>query len=734
MESDNLTTRTYATPTCTLIVANQAQQSLTPFAAARTNPVDFILHLEDPDRDGSEAITLQGKPQQLDHLQQVVSNYVAELIAKFPLPTGTDRLTSLPTRSPQSDTVPQPLNHPDSESPRSGLVKNLPGLPTNNPSPFSLAANNADPRSPVPPQSMFAKLFGRSTDRQTNQNSRPNDPLVDLSGSPAVSQNINPPYLTRVGDRSLDHQLHLGNLATMVSGEILTLSAIQLFDLATVLDEYVTAPIPTPNQPPTQTPDRDRLRAGDSPIKAVFTTATSLSRLPNLPKIPTPIEHSPVYARTRRSRSSFVSAIPWAMASAIAVGVPLLLLDPKPNPLKDFTSKVKPTDSADSKTSQIAKVPTGKLPIKPGRSVAKLPTTATSPTPWQAQPVQPPSVNKPLNSGGSTSQNSTNLGSAQLPAAIGSRSGKNLPTTTGRIGSGAENSVAPNALLPSDLNQLDNSTKSPTKPTAASAKSGREAAATRTKPSATSQTIPNTTTIGQLPIEDANLGKISVASQPTLTPPADLAPAISANPNDNPQAPLTPNQASMSGGIDPVTSKPKSPKKTAKSKVKPKTPTSKPQPQPSASPNQQEEFEPFTPVPRNPNLIDPEQNNNAQSSEPKPQPIVPNQPFPSTTESSSAAEPASNPSLQETKRFFQSKWKADTAQPNPLQYVLQVSGKSGVIRSVEPQGEAASAYLQQSKLIEPGQKLISPAAAGNNDQKIRVLLQPDGNVDTLVEP
>lgn len=91
------------------------------------------------------------------------------------------------------------------------------------------------------------------------------------------------------------------------------------------------------------------------------------------------------------------------------------------------------------------------------------------------------------------------------------------------------------------------------------------------------------------------------------------------------------------------------------------------------------------------------------------------------------------PLLQESRRYFQSKWKAGSDRPNSLQYVVQV-GKSGVVRSVEPQGEAASAYLRETKFIKLGQKLVSPAAAGSSDQKIRVLLQPDGNVDTFIEP
>jgi hypothetical protein len=736
MESNNLTTHTYPTPTCTLIVANQQHQSSAPFQgqARNHNPVDFILHLEDPDRDG-ESITLQGQPQQLDRLQQVVSKYVAELVAKFPLPNTEDRMTSPPELA---DDVVHPAN-PDVDSPRSGLVKNLPGLRTDSTPPSP--PGTSDNRSSVPPGSLVAKLFGHWNKQQPDRNSHPNNALDVSLPNPVNATAPTTPYLIGVGDRALDHQLHLGSLATVVSGEVLTLSAIQLFDLASVLEEYAAEAKSSPKSPQNPTLNRDdSIPEHGNRTKDVFATTTSLSRLPNLPKIPAapaPVEHSPVYARTRRSRSSFMSAIPWAIASAIAVGVPLLLLDPKPNSFKDLTSKVKMPDLEGANKSDTTKLATQQSPKTSSNKTAGLPTV-TSPTPWQAQPVRPPSVNKPLDSSISTSPNANKIGVAALPEALAGRSSGQIPAT-GSLDGNAANSVAPNPLLPSDINKLDNSITSATKSTPkASVPSSREAG-TKTvsnnpKPAtAPTKAKPATTTIGQLPIEDPNPpGKLSVSSQPMLTPPADLKPAISANPPNSPQAPLLPGP-NLSGGIDPVEPQPQSPKKTTKSKAKPTTAaTRKPQAKPSASSSQQPAFEPFTPVPRNPNLIDPEQNNNPQSSEPQPQPIVPNQPLPANT--GNAAAPANNPSLEETKRYFQGKWKADNSQPNSLQYVVQVSGKSGVVRSVEPQGEAATAYLQQSKLIAPGQKLISPAAVGNNDQKIRVLLQPDGNVDTFVEP
>ena len=96
MESDHLTTRTYTALTCKLIVstiANSSSGSDSPEVAAMVrqqqsqsdpqHPTDFTLELDRSDCGDSEHITLQGNFPQLDLLQQVVSKYITELVAKF---------------------------------------------------------------------------------------------------------------------------------------------------------------------------------------------------------------------------------------------------------------------------------------------------------------------------------------------------------------------------------------------------------------------------------------------------------------------------------------------------------------------------------------------------------------------------------------------------------------------------------------------------------------------------
>ena len=746
MES-NMKTRTYTAHTCALTVSSKEQLD----SAIDRQPIDFTLHLDDPDRDELDPVTLQGGYQQLEHLQQVVNKYVSELVAKFPLPTANDRIVTEPDRSRQIDPDDDDgTSQPDPKAGiRSGIFKNLPGLRDR--SPKSPPTNKVEDRSNFAAKPSIAELLGRWNKPSDRQNSRPDEEIFSAASpleQPFTSRSseIVPttPYLSGVSDdpedrrqQSLGHQLHLGNLATTASGQVLSLSAIQLFDLSTVLDEYAAEHVTAKSQAQPATLSRANILDRASRSTDLSTTATSLSRLPNLPKIPVESEITQVYYRTRRSRSTFMSGIPWAIAAAIAVGVPLLLLDPNPNPLKDAASKVNMPDLTGAKKPGTAKLPTAKVP-KPS-TTSSTPNSST-PTPWQAQPVQPPQVaTKPLDSGGSTTPDLSKIGIAPLPDAIATKPGQDR-TTTGSLGgnvkpsgssSTAQSGVAPNPLNasqpPSTIDKIDPSTRSTpnTVTPKVGTKPGTVTAPTQNRPVNTASTVSpsTTTTIGQLPIDPIQTGKVSVSKQPILVPPADLAPATNA-PN-SPQIPSNPDT-----GIDPATIKPQTPKfKPIPVASKPKPKTVKPTAT-EATPRQT--FEPFTPVPKNPNLINPNAEQPSPSTtEPQASPVVPDRPLQSNNGN---AEPTENPSLEETKRYFQGKWKADTTQTSSLQYVVQVSGKSGIVRSVSPQGEAATTYLQQTKFIKPGQKLISPSTTSTSDQKIRVLLQPDGNVDTFIEP
>ncbi|WP_373544983.1 DUF4335 domain-containing protein [Chamaesiphon sp.] len=697
-----MTTRTYTAPTCTLIVSSKQPRS---GERQPPQPIDFILHLDCSDRDKLDDITLNGQPQQLDYLHQLVSQYIAALVAKFPI-SNPDRSAPAPAdldRLDSDETAVSSEPEPNSgdRSSRFGILKNLPGLRNSlvKLTPASKIPNDAKPS--------ISKLLGDKSDDR--QQVRPN-----RDRSTPRSEAATAPYFTGSSDRALDHQLYLGNLGTVGSGEVLTLSAIQLFDLATVLDEYVAEhQILSDDRDRTATFSRADIPAHGDRVAEFNPISTPPSRLPNLPNIPGEPAIDPVYYRTRRSQSSFMSAIPWAVAAALAVGVPLLILDPNPNPLKDAVSKVKifnPTKKPDLAT---AKKPAATLPSTPINLDPTVPTA--TPTPWQAQPVQPPQVIQKPPASINTPQNPSILGTALLPDAIANKPAT-APTTTAS-GENVLSGIAanpPNSTQPPAIEKIDSTIERKTTPRA---KPDRVATPSSVVPSPA-------TTMTKNP---AAPGKLSVSKRPMLIPSPNLSPIV-VSPSIAAPVPFNPPVLEPSERLPKTT-------KTTTQKVQPTPIASKTKPKPAKSiaPVSTPSFEPFAPIPRNPNLINPNQNDPDPAESQAPPIVVPDKPLQSNAGAANA-EAADAASLQETKRYFQGKWKATPTQTNSLQYVVQVSGKSGIVQNVSPQGEAATAYLQQTKFVKPGQKLISPAAAGSSDRKIRVLLQPDGNVDTFTEP
>ena len=128
MESNHLTTRTYTALTCKLIVSTTSNPSglgsqgfdgeATP--KHQQTPVDFTLQLDRSDCGDSEDITLQGNLLQLNLLQQVVSKYITELVAKFPLPDMSNNITS---DSISSATIDQDISVPKFDTENSILLQ-----------------------------------------------------------------------------------------------------------------------------------------------------------------------------------------------------------------------------------------------------------------------------------------------------------------------------------------------------------------------------------------------------------------------------------------------------------------------------------------------------------------------------------------------------------------------------------------------------------------------------------
>ncbi len=795
MESDHLTTRTYTALTCELIVLTTSHSAGigSPGSDAagspeqdhsqtddRQVPTDFMLYLDRSDCGDAANITLQGNLNQLNLLQQVVSEYITELVAKFPLPNLSNNITSDSISSvtiiggasvqesrdistPEIDTensISSRLDPNNNSLPtQSGLMNNLPGLRKISAQPSG--SGDIDPRTNSDATSGISKLFGswnKSSGKKSHQTKQKHTPLgadagvksgfgkreiEDLAAARAGNQQSpTTPYLTG-NQRSLDRQLHLGDLANSSSGDTITLSPIQLFDLSTVLDEYAADEVVTKQErsvtfSQANLPGRNHEQSID-----IDATTVSLSRLPNLPRAATGSiggsQTSQVFNRTRtpsRSRPSvsILSVIPWAAAAAVAVGVPLLLFDSKPNPLKDATSKVKLPDLAGVKKTVTAAM---SPPV-----VDPEPTTATTPKQWNEQPVAAPNTNltpiipnpqqqssnpnvastgsqsplpnsAPINTGIQPTQANSQIGIAPLPSTLDGKPSPTIIPATAKIPdqttrpailstlprNGAKSGVAPNPLSGGQL-PLDVGSTSPNRLLRSAPKAATPGTATKLSP-----------------------GTVSVSTQPILLP-SDL-PGIGID-----------SSKSSQGGVNSTTTKPSRPGSKAtkqKASLAAKNANSNSGIPTGVGVVPQPLFEQSSPVPANPNFIDPVQRQTGGNDfDASSLPIVPAQAS-SNTSSNWPSDSIDSLAIQATRNYFQSKWKPSGTQPDPLQYVVQINGKSGLVRSISAQGPAAKTYLKQSKIIKAGQKLVAPAAGGS-DQKIRVVLQPDGNVDSFMEP
>jgi hypothetical protein len=92
----------------------------------------------------------------------------------------------------------------------------------------------------------------------------------------------------------------------------------------------------------------------------------------------------------------------------------------------------------------------------------------------------------------------------------------------------------------------------------------------------------------------------------------------------------------------------------------------------------------------------------------------------------------STPQTVEVKDYFAKNWEPPSNLTQTLEYsiVLDVDGSIG---RIEPLGKAARIYVDRSGMPLIGEPFVSPNSQGDTP-RIRVVLSPDGSVQTFVEP
>ena len=214
MPLSNSVLRRYTPPTCTLEIAAKSSPLSRWVGQSLMKDLRFELRFDDPRQPEEKRVTIRGNAGDLEILCDAVNSYVQDFLD----PSSMQLPLSLPTSARATDLTPEA--HPSQNS-------------TTNPGLFVNSSN------PVVTRSSEEEL--NEFDNSESFPSAKSNPKLRSFQPRTVATEI---YLQPRG--LLSHELFLGQLATEESGSIVNLSVLQLFDLATALDEYAAELVALP--------------------------------------------------------------------------------------------------------------------------------------------------------------------------------------------------------------------------------------------------------------------------------------------------------------------------------------------------------------------------------------------------------------------------------------------------------------------------------------------------------
>ncbi|MEG4347315.1 DUF4335 domain-containing protein [Microcoleus sp. A003_D6] len=89
------------------------------------------------------------------------------------------------------------------------------------------------------------------------------------------------------------------------------------------------------------------------------------------------------------------------------------------------------------------------------------------------------------------------------------------------------------------------------------------------------------------------------------------------------------------------------------------------------------------------------------------------------------------PQVSEARTYFEERWKPPEGMEQTLEYSVQID-ETGSIQSIVPMGKAAADYIDRTNMPLVGEPFVSAVSNGKNP-KIRVVLRPNGRVQTFLE-
>ncbi|HEY9851532.1 MAG TPA: DUF4335 domain-containing protein [Leptolyngbyaceae cyanobacterium] len=662
MYSANSLLRRYTPPTCTLEIAAKGSPLTRWFGRPLLEKLQFSLNFDDPRMPEHKRATVRGDKTQLDALCEVVQNYVQNFLDQSP-----DRLNASFLAPTFTDPDPELAN---------GLTDPPATLELNQLNSAETQQTQLQP-SHSPESNYPASESQNSLSSATNTEANPHSAPLEIHQETGI-------YLQQNG--LLSHDLFLGSLATEESGPIIHLTLLQLFDLATALDEY----------------------------------SSDLLTLPNLNR-PAAIKTLPPWAK-----------IAAAVLVTVGIGTVAYQIIDRQTTDQPATTAINP-ETTPNEQPPIAAVPapleTPGVPSPPVSSSQTLPpppTTTTTPSPGATPPATPgvlPSLN----------------GTSPPTSPLGPTPGATPP---------AGSPVPPTASSP---------TAQTNQPPAASPSPGSElyklpANAASSQPRSTNnqranvQILPSQTTTRPQPQQQvAAQPRVALTPpSPTLTPPppAPSPPPLVAPPAPKPGDPLPGSGEQIA--LNPSPRQQPAPRPAPAPKL-----TNTPAPtatvdrafsdvyqrqqgtenSPSvsgATASGTEKTPEIAAMPRQ-NATTAEQLPAASSSltsRSNPNPLP-------TAETNANTLFDTIPQVAEARKYFQNRWQPPNSLTQRLEYSLALNA-DGSIRQIIPLGQVAETYLDRTEMPLIGESFVSPVD-GKRTPKIRIVLNPNGKVDTFLE-
>ncbi len=314
MPLSNSVLRRYTPPTCTLKIAAKSSPLSRLTGQSVMKDLRFELRFDDPRKPEDERITIRGDRTELEVLCDAVSSYVQQFLDQSP----TQLPLVLQTSDPTADSTPNQERIRDSHTHSDAFVNDSAPVSAQG---FETQPNKSDDSSPV-------GRLDSDPKRQTFE------PWTHPTGI----------YLQPRG--LLAHSLFLGRLATQESGPVVNLSVLQLFDLATALDEYAAEVVALPK----------------------LSSPRSLNKAP-----------SPIVWKMAPPPWTRIAAVVLLTVGATAAAAKFLY---KPNTQKQATAPQATPQLTPSELSPLAQVPpapTTPLPISPLPTPTELSSLTTSP-------------------------------------------------------------------------------------------------------------------------------------------------------------------------------------------------------------------------------------------------------------------------------------------------------------------------------------------------------------------